>query len=120
MLRKLGWPITIIISSIVAGIIAQSDPVGYLRPIVSFWFMLVCPGMALVGLLHLKDHLIELVLAIALSLSISTVLAEFMALSHLWSTLAGLRILIAISLAGAVLQIRSAILKVNDLHVDTN
>ena len=120
MLRKLGWPITIIISSIVAGILAQSGPGGYLRPIVSFWFMLVCPGMAIVGLLHLKDHLIELVLSIALSISISVVLTEFMALSHLWSALAGLRILIAICLAGAALQIRSAFLKVDNLHVDIN
>jgi hypothetical protein len=65
--------------------------------------------MAIIRLLQLKDILAELVLAIALSLAISALLAELMALSHLWSPAAELASLIIISLIGATLQIRDAL-----------
>lgn len=117
MLRNLSWPITIILSAIGVGILTWGDSGSFLRPIVSFWFTLVCPGMSIIGLLHFKDRLAELVLAIALSLSITTILAEVMALTQLWSPIAGLGILIGISLIGATLQIKS-VLPIKKPHID--
>jgi hypothetical protein len=71
--------------------------------------MLIIPGMAIIRLLHIEDRLAELVLAIALSLVISTLFAEIMVLTRLWSPPVGLAVLISISLIGAFLQIKDAV-----------
>ena len=109
MLRKLFWPILIILSSVFAGILVWSNSGGALRSILLFWFILICPGIAIIPLLHIKDFLSELVLVIVLSLGLSTIVAEFMVLARLWSPSAGLAALIGISLVGAALQIRTAL-----------
>lgn len=108
MSRKLFWPIMIILSALLAGILVWSDGGGAFRSIILFWFILICPGMAFVRLLQIENVLTEIVLAIALSLVISTLLAEFMVLTHLWSPGVELAILIGISLLGAALQIKKA------------
>lgn len=45
-------------------------------------FVFVCPGLALVRLLPLRDHLEQAVLVVALGLSLTTLAAEGMAISH--------------------------------------
>jgi uncharacterized membrane protein len=109
MSRKLFWPILIISSAILAGILALSNVSGPIRSIIQFWFILVCPGMAVLRLLKIQDNITEFVLAIALSLIFSTLLAEVMVFAHLWSPILELTILIGISMAGAGLQIRNTL-----------
>lgn len=65
--------------------------------------------MAIIRLLHIEDRLAEMVLAVALSLVISTLFAEIMVLTRLWSPSVGLAVLVSISLIGAVLQIKDAV-----------
>lgn len=114
MLKRFGWPAVIILSALTTGILAWWDSGGILRRILSFWFILICPGMALIGLLRIKDTLAKLVMAVALSLALAVLLSETMALSHFWYPTAGLGILVEISLAGAFLQILRALpLKAN-------
>ena len=69
------WPVVIGISAVVAAIVVYADVDGPLRPAVVLWFLLVCPGMALVRLLRLRDPLTELAIAVALSMALETVLA---------------------------------------------
>jgi hypothetical protein len=61
--------------------------------------------MAIVRLIHLNDRFIELVLAVALSLALGTLVAEILVLAKRWSPPAILAILIGTSLTGASLQI---------------
>ncbi len=105
MSTKLRWPILIILSAIIAGIFAWANSGSPLRPILLFLFMMFIPGLAFTRLFNFGSILTEIVLAVALSFGISTVLAEFMVFAHLWSPNAGLGILVVISVIGALLQI---------------
>jgi uncharacterized membrane protein len=74
------------------------------RGILVLWFFLICPGLALVGLVGIRDRLAEAVLAVALSLALGTGVAVVMGLTDTWSPDAGLAILLGISLLGAAFQ----------------
>jgi hypothetical protein len=69
------WPLVIGLSAAVAAAAVYADIDAAGRAIVVLWFMLVCPGMAIVRLLRLSDPLTEFAIAVALSLAIETVLA---------------------------------------------
>jgi hypothetical protein len=105
MLRSIWWPIIIIASAIGAGLTMVGNIGLPIRPIITFWFLLICPGMAFVRLLHIEERLTELTLAIALSIATDTIVAETMLYAGVWSPQWGLVVLIGISIAGVVLQI---------------
>jgi hypothetical protein len=109
MTRNLFWPILIIFSAIFSGLLAWSDSESAVRPIFLAWFVLVCPGMAVVGLLRLRDLVTEIVLSIALSLALGTLVAELQVLTRQWSPATVLAILIGISLVGALLQLKNGV-----------
>lgn len=105
MSRTIGWPIVIIASAAGAGLSMVSHLGLPIRPIITFWFLLVCPGMALIPLLHIEEHWIEFIAAIALSLALDALVSQAMLLARIWSPQWGLVALIGVSLGGAVLQI---------------
>ncbi len=74
--------------------------------LLTFWFLLVCPGMAFIRLLQLKKIYQEWTLAIALSIALDGLIASLLIYTHHWSVAAGLIILILLSAAGALLQVR--------------
>ena len=104
----MAWPIIIIVSSLGISLTVWLNIESPIRSGLAFWFLLVCPGMALVRLLRLKDRLIEWTLAIALSIALSTLVSETMLLTQQWSFKATLAVLIVVSLSGAALQIYHA------------
>jgi uncharacterized membrane protein len=79
-----------------------------MRPFLALWFLLICPGMALVRFLGIQDSLTELVIAIALSLGLDTAVAMVMLYIGFWSIQLGAVILIGMSTLGAIIQIISA------------
>jgi hypothetical protein len=98
------WPAVIVASSIAVAIcnwLAVGQP---MRTIAAFWFFLVCPGLAVVGMIDIRDRLAEAIVAVALSIAIVTGVAMVMVMAEIWSPDAGLAVLIAISLAGAAAQ----------------
>jgi hypothetical protein len=99
------WPALILASCLAAGLSTWLDATQPARTISVLWFFLICPGLALVGMLGIRDLLAEIVVAIALSVSLGTGVALVMALADVWSPDVGLAILIAVSILGAVLQI---------------
>ncbi len=107
MKSAIFWPLLITFTAILAGFFAWIVPGSPFRPVILFLFMLVIPGLAYTRLFHFSDLLAEIILAIALSLVTSTILAELMVFTHLWSPNAGLAVLIMISLAGVGLQVRN-------------
>jgi hypothetical protein len=99
------WPMVIVGSCIAVALCNWLDVGQPARAVVVFWFFLTCPGLALVGMLGIRDWLDEAIVAIALSFALATGVATIMVMAKLWSPDAGLAILIAISLLGAVLQL---------------
>lgn len=105
MKRATVWPIVIGVSALGIGMLAGFDSDSPVRPVLSLWFLLVCTGMSFVRLLGIKDFVVELVLAIALSIAMSTIVSEILVLSEQWMPIRGLYILIGLSLVGVMLQV---------------
>lgn len=100
------WPAIIVLSTLAVALVVFGG-VGFpLRPVVVFWYLLVCPGMALVGLLRPRDGVAAFTLALALSIALDTLIAMTLLYAGYWSPRAGLVLLMAISLVGVGLRFR--------------
>jgi uncharacterized membrane protein len=78
------WSIALLLAAsgwLVFGLTAVTGQPAVRAPAV-FAFVLICPGLAVVRLLPLRDHLERAVLAVALGLSLTALAAEGMAISH--------------------------------------
>jgi hypothetical protein len=75
------------------------------RPLITFWFLLFCPGMAVIPFFHFKDRLTELVLALAFSIVLDTSVALLMVMAKIWSPFWGLTLIISLSALAAFAQI---------------
>ena len=99
------WPAIITLSALAVAFVSILDTTSPFRLWIALWFLLVCPGMSLVRLLHLKDGLAEMTLAIALSIALDTIVSSVFLYAGLWSPKTKLLVLILISLCGVALQI---------------
>jgi hypothetical protein len=98
-------PEIILVSSGLAmleGVIATSS--SPLRVIAVVWFLTVCPGLAIVGLLGLYDRWLALAIVPALSFALDVFVGGVLSYTGLWSPAAGILILVGVSIAGAVGQ----------------
>lgn len=102
------WPAAIIASTFAVVVAMLLDLPTAARAPLAVWFLLVCPGMALIRLLRLADAWQELTLALALSLALDTIVAGVLVYSKAWSAAAAIAILAGISLAGACSQLWTA------------
>ena len=102
------WPLIILISAFGIALMMVGNIESPIRPLLAFWFLLVCPGMAFVRLLRVDRRLTEWTLAIALSIAIDVIVTEIMVLGKLWSPTAGLMVIISISIVGIGLQLRGS------------
>jgi hypothetical protein len=73
-----------------------------LRSLVNLLFLLLCPGMAWVWLLGIREAWVGLVLGIMLSVGLDGLVAGVMTYTKIWAPSAGVGILAGISLAGIV------------------
>ena len=89
------------IAVVLATISSVPSPV---RTVIAFWFLLVCPGMAFILLLDIDSPLVQVTLAIALSMALGTIVSEAMMFVNVWSPRLGLFILANVSLIGVILQ----------------
>jgi hypothetical protein len=97
------WPPVLLCSCAASALMTWGWMSSPLRPAVTTWFLLVCPGMALVRLLPSRGILAQLVLAVATSLTLETLVAEATLEAKVWSpsaTLGLLIVLIVAALAG--------------------
>ena len=106
MKRSIWWPIIISASALLLVIVTITG--AALRPAIAFLFLLICPGMAFVRLLHIAEFVAEFILAIALSIALTTLVSESMVLAGAWSPNGGLIALAGLSILGAGLQIIDA------------
>jgi hypothetical protein len=102
------WRLAVIGGLLVATVVLQTlTSVGSLdaiRASVTLAFMAAAPGMALMGLLRLDDLLLELSLALALSLVLETIIAMALLLLRHWVPSHGLIVLEVVTAIGALAQ----------------
>ena len=102
------WPIWIGVTGLFCGLLYQFAPASPLRFLAALLFLLVSPGMSLIPLLRLSDWMHELMLGIALSLTLEALLAAAALYAGAWHPGAVLWSLIGLSLSGAALQLWQA------------
>ena len=110
-MRMFLWPLVILISALAAKLTTDSSSQTSLRVLFTFWFLLVCPGMAFVRLFNFKEKLSEWVLAVGLSIVIDVIVSEIAVLNRLWSLQAMVSALVGISVTGALIQVLSTIIR---------
>jgi hypothetical protein len=103
------WPVACSLSAVltVAAVLAGLE--GPARTVLVFSFVLVCPGMAFVGLLGLGSRLLQLIAGIALSLLIGVGVAQVLTYTA-WRPVLGLVALAGITLAGSAASLRYDVL----------
>jgi transposase len=102
--RLRGWPLALVASALAVAVVAWLPVPEAARFPVVLWFVLVCPGMTVVGLLKIQDLVTRWTLALATSLTLVVLLGSASIYLGLWSPAGILGILIVLTLAGAVVQ----------------
>ena len=98
--RTLAWPAALLLLTVAVSVLTFADMLPSLRSLVALPFLLLCPGMVWVRLLHVRSELHELLLGVALSLAIDTVVATALLYADLPSERFSLAALVVITLAG--------------------
>ena len=105
MSARLRWPIVIVLSTALLGLLLAVDAGGPIRLLLAFWFLFFCPGLAVVPLLSMRSLGEELVLAFVLSIIVDTIVATTILLVADLSTASGFLTLAVLCLIGCVLQV---------------
>ena len=72
------------------------------RMIFALWFVLVCPGVSLVGVLGLRDRFVEMVVITPLSLAVVTLTSLALFYGGVWTPRMEFGLLLSLCLAGLV------------------
>ena len=92
------------LSAAAAGAFASGGS-GAFRTVLAGLFLLLGPGLAITGLLGLRDPLTELQLAVAASLTVDLLVAETLVLLDAWSVDAAMAALVSLAAAGACVRL---------------
>jgi hypothetical protein len=98
--RTLAWPAALLFLTIAVTFVTFTGMLTPLRALVAVPFLFLCPGMVWVRLLRVRSELHELVLGIALSLAINTIVATAFVYANLSSARLSLAVLVVITLFG--------------------
>jgi uncharacterized membrane protein YadS len=98
------WPVILIISTVATAVMFYTNSPSVLRPWLVLWFLLVCPGKAMVRIFEVQESLLEWVLSIALSISLAGIISTIQIYTHTWSPAINLGILIGLTLGGVIVQ----------------
>jgi uncharacterized membrane protein len=101
-----AWSVIISFSALGAALAVALDWPAPLRPALVIWFVAICPGMAIVRLLRLDSLLVEVALAIALSLALAGLIASALVYAGIWSPNLVLELLVVTAVGGLVLGLR--------------
>jgi len=99
------WPIMLLLSALIAWGTYALLPNVAPRPLIMLGFLTICPGMALVRCLHLRELRAEWTLAIATSLALDTLVASIQLYAGWWSPTLTLNILVGVCIIGALVQL---------------
>lgn len=100
------WPLAIFLSTLAVIFFVLIAPGTAVQPYIVMWFLVMCPGMAWVRLLHFNQIIVELTLCITVGLSIDAIVVGLFLYGHFWSPPVMLITLSLFTLVGASLQCR--------------
>jgi hypothetical protein len=98
------WPVILTGSAVATAAVFLADSHNVLRPWLALWFLLVCPGKAIVRIFEVNDALLEWVLSLALSVSLAGIIVTVQIYTRSWSPTVALFILVGVTLAGVAVQ----------------
>jgi hypothetical protein len=98
------WPVILVLAAIATALLVYVVPGLPIRPYVVLAFLILCPGMALIRLLRLRDIAVEWTLAIALSIVLDAIIPTIQLYAHLWSPEISLDIILVITAIAALAQ----------------
>lgn len=105
MRQSIWWPIGISMMALATLFVVLVDLDSPIRPALVFTFIFIIPGLAYVRLLGLGNRVLEGTLAVALSMSIATLVSEALLFAGLWSSPRILVVIVFITAIGIALQI---------------
>jgi hypothetical protein len=100
MIRQTLWSVAILASSGLLLALVQTGSGSTVRTLVAVWCLLVCPGMSYIQSLRIKHTFIRWTLAIALSISIDTLVALAILYGGIWDYKLGMFVILAITWTG--------------------
>ena len=111
--RSLTWPAAILLSTVAVSVVTYADIWPSVRPFVALPFLVLCPGLAWARLLRVEPELNTILLGIALSLAIDTIVATVLLYAHQPSVQVNLGALVAITIGGLLADpnVRQALLR---------
>ncbi len=98
--RSLTWPAAILLSTVAVSVVTYAGIWPSVRPFVALPFLVLCPGLAWARLLRVEPELNTILLGVALSLAIDTIVATALLYAHQPSAKVNLGALIAITIGG--------------------
>lgn len=104
MSTSLRWPLVIVISCLLMGVLLSTAVPSPARVAVTTWFLLVCTGMAYAPLLSLPSLAAEIGLGLLLSVALDTLVATTIVVAGGMSAATAFLVLACICLAGCALQ----------------
>jgi hypothetical protein len=90
--------------TIAVGLLAFGDVDTSVRPVLTLGFLAVCPGLAFVRLLRIKERWMEWTLAVALSVALETLVATASLYGGFWSPNGVLAIVLCLTMVGLLLE----------------
>lgn len=98
--RSLTWPAAILLSTVAVSVVTYAGIWPSVRPFVALPFLVLCPGLAWARLLRVEPELNTILLGVALSLAVDTIVATALLYAHQPSVQVNLGALIAITIGG--------------------
>src|SRR5882762_5666264 len=98
--RSLTWPAAILLSTVAVSVVTYAGIWPSVRPVVALPFLVLCPGMAWARLLRVDTELNTVLVGVALSLAIDTIVSTALLYAHQPSVRVNLGVLVAITVGG--------------------
>jgi uncharacterized membrane protein len=105
MTTRRAWPLALLASCGAVAITTSGIGPSAIQALVALWFLVVCPGAALVRLLPPRNAFTGLVLAVATSVALEAALATLLLEAKAWSPNAVLALLVAVTAAASVVDL---------------
>ena len=100
------WTVVLLVTVLAVLLVAFAFPASALRPAVLMWFLLFCPGIALLRILDLTSHpVVATTLAIGMSIALDGVFASVLMYMGTWSPYLILMVMVWFTLACVLVQL---------------
>lgn len=98
------WPFLIVVGGLLLALLVQLDVNSPARQLLAVGYLLFCPGMAWIPLLSIENRFMQITLAIALSIALTTLVGLLLLYTNTYSTLSALYTILLLNSVGIVVN----------------